>query len=145
MKTASWILLTLATLLIILGGLGSTFIAYFGAPSADAITPTTTLESLQVSEETATALRGRRGTAGAFAIAFASLLLFVILGPYRKGSLWAWWAILCSTSLLAGFAALRIPALGISQGASTYGILLVVVIIGLLLDVSRLTNRPGAE
>lgn len=144
MRTASWILLTLVTLLIALGGLGSTFIAYFGAPSADAITPSMTLESLQVGEETATALRGRRGTAGAFAIAFASLLLFVILGPYRKGSLWAWWAILCSTSLLAGFAALRIIALGTSQGVSTYGILLAVVVIGLLLDVKRLTSG-GAE
>jgi hypothetical protein len=144
MRTASWILLTLATLLIVLAGLGSAFIAYFGAPSADIITPGTTLEGLQVSEEAATALRGRRGTAGALAIAYASLLLFVILGPYRKGALWAWWAILCSTALLAGFAALRIPALGTTQGVSEYGILLAVVLIGLLLDVKRLTSG-GAE
>jgi hypothetical protein len=143
MKTISWILLTVVVLLIGLAGLGSTYIAYFGAASNDVITSSTTLENLQITEETATALRGRRGTAAAFALGFVTLLLFVILGPYRKGALWAWWAILCSTATVAGFMLLRIPALGTSQGATTGGFLLVAVLVGLLLDVRRLTGRKG--
>ena len=145
MKTASWILLTVVALLIVLPSMGSTFIAYFGAASNDVITGSTTLEDLQINEEAATALRGRRGTAAAFGLGFATLLLFVILGPYRKGALWAWWAILCSTAVVAGLMLLRIPALGTSQGATTGGILLVAVLVGLLLDVRRLTSRQGAE
>lgn len=145
MKTASWILLTLVASLIILGSLGSMFIAYFGAPANDIISRTTTLEDLQVDEETAKALRGRRGTAAAFGAGFATLSLFVILGPYRKGEAWAWWGLLCSTVVLAGYMLLRIPALGISQGASTGGLILVVVLVGLLLDIKRLKDRAIDE
>lgn len=144
MRTASWILLSLITVLIILGGLGSMFIAYFGDASADIILPSTSLESLQVDDEVATALRGRRATAAAFGLGFSTLLLFVILGPYRKGALWAWWAILCSTAVVSCIMLLRVPVLSTSQGASTGGLILVAVIVGLLLDIKRLTSRPSS-
>jgi hypothetical protein len=126
------------------GSLASVFIAYFGPASNDVISASATLESLQLDEEVATALRGRRGTAGAFSLAFATLLLFVIVGPYRKGACWAWWAILCSTAVLAGTMMLRVPVLGTWQGASTGGLLFVLVAVGLLLDVKRLSTSQGS-
>lgn len=145
MKTASWILLTLVAALIVLGSLGSMFVAYFGDASIDVILPSTSLADLQVGNETAAALRGRRATAAAFGLGFSTLLLFVILGPYRKGGLWAWWAILCSTVAVSGIMLLRVPVLGISQGASTGGLILVVVLVGLLLDIKRLIGRPSVS
>ncbi len=138
MRLVSWILLTLAILLFALGSFASIFVAYVAPPSNDGITPSVTLESLGLDSDVATALRGRRGTAAALGMALATLLLCVILGPYRKGQVWAWWAILLAVAVFAAFTALRIPTLGTSQGVSTAVILLVVVLVALLLDFRRL-------
>jgi hypothetical protein len=102
------------------------------------------LGDLSVDSEVATALRGRRGTAAAFSLAFTVFLLFTVLGPYRKGEVWSWWAILCSVAVLAGTTALRISALGTSQGVSTAGILFAIVVVALLLDVKRVT-KPASQ
>ena len=138
MKMASWIVLTIVGLLIALFSFGSMGVAYMGAASSDLITGTTSLADLSLSEDVATALRGRRGTAAAYGFAFATMFLIIVLGPYRKGEVWAWWALLCPTVVLVGILALRIPTLGASQGVSTGVVLLVAVGIGLLLDVRRL-------
>jgi hypothetical protein len=138
MRTLSWILLLVATALIALIGVGSVGIAYFAPASNDVITGSTSLGDLSLDDATATALRGRRGTAAACALGFAALLCFVVVGPYRKGAVWAWWAILCSTVILAGTILLRIPALDTTQGATTGGLLLGVVAIALILDIRRL-------
>ncbi len=141
MKIASWILIGLAILLFTLGSTASMVIAYMASPSLDAITPSATLDTLGLDSEVATAFRARRGTAAALGLSWAILLLCIILGPYRKGQVWAWWAILCSVAAFAGSTALRIPTLGTSQGVSTAVILLVVVVVGLLLDVRRLSQK----
>ena len=145
MRTISWILLTIGTLIVLLGSVGSAVIAYTAPESMDIIvaSSSTSLEDLGLSDEVSTALRGRRGTAAAYALGFASLMLWVILGPYRKGEVWAWWAILSSTLLLAVLAMLRIPAIGLTQGAMTGLYLLIVVVIGLLLDIRRLSVRQS--
>lgn len=145
MRTISWILLTIGTLIVLLGSVGSAFIAYTAPESMDIIvaSSSTSLEDLGLSDEVSTALRGRRGTAAAYALGFASLMLWVILGPYRKGEVWAWWAILSSTLLLAVLAMLRIPAIGLTQGAMNGLYLLIVVVIGLLLDIRRLSARQS--
>ena len=63
MRTVSWVLLAIVAVLLILGGLSSLTIAYFGAASSDVITGSTSLQDLNITPEAATALRGRRGTA----------------------------------------------------------------------------------
>lgn len=140
MKKLSWILLTVAVALVLMGGLASVLIAYFAPASNDQIIASATLADIGVSDEVATALRGRRATAGAFALAFGFLLLLVVIGPYRRGEVWAWWAILLSTIVLAFFTLLRIPALSLWQGALTGLYLFVVAAVALLLDVRRVSR-----
>ncbi len=144
MRSISWILLTVVAGLVVLGGLGSLAVAYFAPASNDIIVASTSLEDLNLGGEVEPALRGRRGTAAAYALGFSCLLLWVVLVPYRRGEIWAWWAILCSTLFLTVPLILRIPALGITQGATTGLYVLVIVILALLLDVRRLAaNTPG--
>jgi hypothetical protein len=86
----------------------------------------------------ATALRGIRGTAAAYAAAYAVLLLSVVAGPYRKGDRSSWWGILASAVMLFVFAALRQPYLGTTLGMGTPGIALGLVVLALVLDGGRL-------
>jgi hypothetical protein len=44
-------------------------------------------------EGVASALRGIRGTSAAFAAAYGVLFLAIVLTPYRRGDVWAWWAL----------------------------------------------------
>jgi hypothetical protein len=138
MRTTSWVLLLLVGILVVLGGIGSAVIAYLASGETDMITESISLNDMNVSQEASTALRGRRGTAAAYALGFAVLMLWVIVGPYRKGEIWSWWAILCSTTVLAAVIMLRIPSLNSSRGAMTGLLLLIVVVVALLLDVRRL-------
>lgn len=140
MRTVSWILLTIVAVLVVLGALSSFTIANFGSPSSDIITGSVSLQDLEISPEAARALRGRRATAAAFALGFGVLLLFVILGPYRNGAQWAWWAVLTSTVLLCAAILLRIVTLRTFQGAGTAGLILLVVVPALLLN---LAGRSG--
>ncbi len=140
MKTVSWILLAVLGVLILLGGLASMAVAYFADTTNDVIVGSISLQSLNQSEEVVSALRGRRGTAAAFSLGFATLLLFTVVGPYRRGEVWAWWAILCSVVVLAAVILMRIPLLGVSQGSSTGGVLLIFVGVALLLDIRRLSR-----
>ena len=91
-----------------------------------------------------TALRGIRGTSAAFGAAFAVMLLGTVLGPYRSGDTRAWWTILLATLAMALIVLARIPTLGVALGqggtsvAYTLGGL---IVLGLLLDVGRLSRR----
>jgi hypothetical protein len=98
MKTVSWVLLTLVGTLMLLGGLASASVAYRGAQERIAGVELRELASGR--EEVVTALRARRGTAAAYAAGFATLFLFVVLGPYRRGEIWSWWAVLVATLVL---------------------------------------------
>jgi hypothetical protein len=68
------------------------------------------------------------------------MFLLVVLIPYRRGEVWAWWAILIATLVLSVMIWLRVPTLGITLGASTGYTQLVIVVVALLLDVKRLAN-----
>ena len=138
MKTASWVLLAVAGALILLGSFASLFTAYTGGAS-DPITPRMTLEAVAAGRpEVATAIRARRGTAAAFAAAYAVLFLSVVLGPYRRGDTWSWWALLAAALTLGILIMARVPLIGTRAGAGTGLIQLVVVVVALLLDVRRL-------
>jgi hypothetical protein len=145
MKTASWVLLTIVGVLTVLGSLASLYTAYApGAAARDQVGPGTTVQDVgEWRAEVATLMRARRGTAAAFAAAYGVLFLAFVLGPYRRGDAYSWWAILAGALTLGLLTALRIPTLGTRSGAGTGFIQLAVVIVALLLDVNRVrTARP---
>ena len=141
MRTASWVLLAVVAVLMLLGGIASTYTAY--ANVEDNLLPGgPTVQDLEtMSPGLATALRGRRATAAAFALAYGVLLLFVAVVPYRRGDVWAWWAILAASLTLGLVIMARVPVLGTRLGAGTGLVQLGVVVLALLLDVRRL--RPA--
>jgi hypothetical protein len=138
MKKASWILLALVGALTLLGSLASLTVAYRGG--SDPLLPAgPTIEEVAAGRpEVHTALRARRATAAAYAAAYAALVLAVILGPYRRGDTWAWWALLTASVVLAVLVALRVPMLGTKAGVAAGLTQLAVVVVALLLDVRRL-------
>lgn len=136
MKTASWIILLVAGALILLASLASLRVAY--GSRQDRFGPATLTELTEGKPDVAIALRARRATAGAFAAGFATLFLAIVVVPYRRGEVWAWWAILAGTLVLSVLLLLRIPLLGTQQGAATGGILLAFVGLGLALGAGRL-------
>ena len=143
MKTASWILLAVVGALMLLGSFASLYTAYAtGAP--DPLTPSIMLDEVAAGRpEVATAIRARRGTAAAFAAAYAVLFLAVVLGPYRRGDAWSWWALLAAALTLGLLIMARVPALGTRAGAGTGLVQLVVVVAALLLDVRRVRPAPA--
>jgi hypothetical protein len=140
---ASWVLLLILTILIAFAAATSTATALGGGQ--ENLTPTVSLDQLSdLGPEVATAIRGRRATAATWALAYAILMSFVVLVPYRRGELWAWWALLLSLGLSQLVSIARVPALGaMSQGAGTAGILLAFALIGLLAGAPYLFSRRG--
>lgn len=116
MKTASWIILVVVGTLTLLGSLFSVGIAY-ASRTEDRIGPATLAELSVGRPEVATAVRARRATAAAYGAGFATLFLAIALGPYRRGDVWAWWALLAGTLVVAVLILLRVPLLGINLGA----------------------------
>ena len=143
MKKASWVLLTVVGALMLLGSFASLYTAY-SHDAPDPIGPGATVADVEAwRPEVATAIRARRGTAAAFAAAYAVLFLSVVLGPYRRGDAWSWWALLAAALTLGILIAARVPALGTRAGAGTGLVQLAVVIVALLLDVKRLRTAPA--
>ncbi len=138
MRKASWILLVVMGALMLAGSLGSLSVAYSGARDEFGLGGPTVDDVAAWNPEIATAIRARRGTAASFAAAYAVLFLAIVLGPYRRGDTWAWWALLAGAATLAVLGIVRIPLLGTRLGAFTGAIPLVVTVIALLLDVRRL-------
>ena len=147
MKTASWVILAVGTVLVLLGSLASVGVAYFAAPTVDQTVPGTSVQKLGTdagNPELTTALRARRGTAAAYAVAYGVLLLFIVLVPYRRGDVWAWWAVLAGALTVFLLYALRVPTLGTKQGVGIPAALqLGVMAVGLLLDASRLGAKKA--
>ena len=136
LRIISWVLLTLLCAMTLLFSVGSAGVGY--SNGEDQFGEMTLAELTQGNEQVAKLIHGRRITAASFAAAYATLLLLVVLIPYRRGEVWAWWAILIATLVLSLMIWLRVPTLGITLGATTGYTQLVVVIVALLLDVKRL-------
>jgi hypothetical protein len=137
MRIASWVLLALVGGLNLLASLGSSWVAYQTAQ--DQIGPVSLSELAGGRPEVATAIRARRGTAAAWAAGFATLFLSIVLGPYRRGDVWAWWTLLAGTLVVALILLARIPFLGTRGGGAGAGAVLIsAVVVALLLDVRRL-------
>jgi hypothetical protein len=137
MKTASWILLALAGALTLLGAVGSIVVAYASVED-DQIGPVTLSDLAAGRPDVAAALKARRATAASYAAGFATLILATTLGPYRRGDVWAWWALLLGTVVMSALSLLRVPFIDTRAGAGTALVTLVVVGLGLALDAGRL-------
>ncbi len=84
------------------------------------------------------ALRGIRGTSAAYAGAFAVLFLAIVFGPYKRGEVWAWWALMVASLLHAAIVLPRLVFVDTTLGVGPAVAQGVVVIVALLLDASRL-------
>jgi hypothetical protein len=144
LRTASWLLLTFVGGFTLLVSFVSAFLAYRG------FYPIGGLPVAEVAagrEGILTALRGIRGTSAAFGAAFAVMFLGTVLGPYRRGDVRSWWTILIATLTMALIVLARIPTLGVAlgQGGTQAGYTLGgLIVLGLLLDVGRLSRADGA-
>jgi len=140
LRTMSWALLVVVGGLILLGALVSMQLAYWGMFPVGGVS----IENIAGGQtEVLLGLRGARGTAAGWAAAWATLFLFVVVGPYRRGDVTTWWGILASALVLGVVVVLRVPVLGIQAGTATPLFLLVIVIVALLLDVKRLAQPPS--
>lgn len=139
LRMISWILLALVGGLTLLAALASVSVAYFQAD--DPMGGVVPLSELAADNPAvATMLRARRGTSAAFGTGYALLFLMIVLVPYRRGDVWAWWALLIGTVATAGIILLRNPVLGTNLGLGAATVPLAVVVVALLLDVSRLKS-----
>jgi len=140
MKKASWIVLTVAGTAFIVISLVSAIHAYNKGDDYG-------IGGVRVSkvaagrEAVATALRGIRGTSAAFATAYGVLFLAIVLTPYRRGDVWAWWALFAGSSTVLVIALLRIPFLDTTLGVSAGATQFTLTMVGLLLDVRRVKSR----
>jgi hypothetical protein len=151
MKTASWVLLALAGALTLLVSLNSARRAY--ATDRDQIGPARLSELSVGRPEVATAVRARRATAAAYGAGFGTLFLLVSVGPYRRGDVWAWWALLVGMLGVSVLILLRVPLLeirlfgsSVEVGAGTARASLIQLLIagvGLALGADRLRKGSG--
>jgi len=139
---ASWVILVFVLAATTLLALQSLRIAYLN--SQDHITPTysyTNVREATGNEDAVKALQGRRATAATWALGYGLLGLIVVLGPYRRGERWAWWALLVSLGLSQLLSLLRAVMLGTTQGIQAPSILLAFTLLALLAAVPRLFRR----
>jgi hypothetical protein len=71
------------------------------------------------------------------------LFLYIALVPYRRGDVWSWWALLAGALTLGVVIMARVPLLDTRLGAGTGLLQLAIVVVGLLLDVRRVTGGAG--
>jgi|SRR5216117_477334 len=152
MKTASWVLLALAGVATLVISLVSAARAY--GTYNDHIGGASVSELSAGRPEVETAVRSRRATAAAYGAGFGMLFLLVAVGPYRRGEVWAWWALLVGMLVVSVLILLRVPLLGIRLAGSSTAvgegtavaslIQLLIVGVGLALGAGRLRQgRPG--
>ena len=139
MRKASWIVLTVVGVLTLVASLASAYLAYSGIFYAIGGVAVSKVADGRPGLEAA--LRGVRGTSAAYAAAFATLYLFVVLGPYRRGERWAWWAILFTMMALVLLTFVRVLAFDVRSGLGGAAIQGGLILVALLLDVGRI-KRP---
>lgn len=151
MRTASWVLLAFVGVATLFFSLLSAERAYgtyndnFGGASMS--------ELAAGRPDVDTALRSRRATAAAYSAGFATLFLLIAIGPYRRGEVWAWWALLAGILMVAVVILLRMPLLhtgfgGSSGGGANNGALVQLGLsgLGLALGAGRLRRgQPGGS
>jgi hypothetical protein len=69
------------------------------------------------------------------------LFLAMVLGPYRRGDVWAWWALFAGSMTVLAIVLLRVPFLDTTLGNSAAATQFALAMVGLLLD-ARPLKRP---
>jgi hypothetical protein len=149
MRTASWVVLAVAAIASLAYSLLSAERAY--GTYDDTIGGVRLSELATGRPAVDTALRSRRATAAAYSAGFATLMLVIVVGPYRRGEVWAWWALLVGMLVVAVVVLLRVVVLdtglgGSVGGVTASGVLLqaALVAVGLALGAGRLRHLPGS-
>lgn len=137
LRTASWVVLAVVGVLVLLVSLISANLAYRGDFPIGGVA---IADVASGRDAVLVGLRGARGTAAAWGAAWAALFLAVVTGPYRRGDVASWWGILVSLIALGAVAGARVLFTGGQAGTGTPLVLLVVVLLALLLDVKRLSG-----
>jgi hypothetical protein len=137
LRTVSWVLLAVVGVLTLLVSFTSANLAYNGMYPVGGVSID---DIAQGREAVLTGLRGVRGTSAAWAAAWATLFLVVVLGPYRRGDVATWWGILASVLVMSAVVALRVVLLDTQAGTGTALVLLLLVLLALLVDVKRLVG-----
>jgi len=137
LRTASWILLALVGVMVLLVSMISANLAYRGDYPVGGVSIADIASGRDAVLE---GLRGSRGTAAAWGAAWAALFLSVVLGPYRRGDVATWWGLLASALVLGAVVGARVLFIKSQAGTGTALVILVVVLVALLLDVKRLTG-----
>ncbi len=136
LRTASWVLLAVMGAFVLFVSLVSTNLGYRGGYDIGGIS----VEDVAAGRPAVlSALRGIRGTSAAYAGAYAVLFLAIVMGPYRRGETWAWWALLSALLTIAVLVVLRVPLLGATLGIGPALVQCAVGVVALLLDVRRLS------
>ncbi|MGH9824060.1 MAG: hypothetical protein ACREDR_12505 [Blastocatellia bacterium] len=137
-----WASLGLLMLLVagmLLGSFNSVMVAYRGAPDHLAGVGFDEIRALPGGGDNAVkAIRARRATAATWAMAYAILMALVVLGPYRQGKRWAWWALLVSLGLPNLISLARVPLIGTTSGALPSAIGLAILLLGLLAGAPKM-------
>lgn len=143
LNTASWIVLAFVGVATLALSLLSAQRAY--GTYNDRIGGTSVSELSVGRPDLDTAIRARRATAAAYAAGFAMLFFLICVGPYRRGDVWAWWALLAGMLVVSLLILLRVPLLdtgvsGAAGGGTAAGALtqLLLVGVGLALGAGRL-------
>jgi hypothetical protein len=142
LRTVSWVVLAVIGVLTLLVAFLSAQLAYWGEYSVGGVA---IKEIAAGNDSVLNGLRGVRGTSAAWGAAWAVLFLAVVLGPYRRGDVTSWWGILASALVLGVVVALRVLVLGTQVGTGTALVLLVLIILGLLIDVKRLSQAESTR
>jgi len=148
MKTASWGVIAFAGIVLLFFSLLSAKRAY--GTFNDQMGGVSVAKLSEGRPDVDTAVRSRRATAAAFSTGFATLLLLITFIPYRRGEVWAWWALAIGMLVVAVVILLRVPLLGTGLGGSSGGgtasgsiTLLVLVGVGLALGAGRLRQSSN--
>jgi hypothetical protein len=92
-------------------------------------------------DETVKAIRGRRLTAATWALAYAVLFAWVVLGPYRRTEKWAWWILMASLIIPQVISIARLLFIGTTAGTLPSALLLGFGLLGLMAGVPRFFLR----
>jgi hypothetical protein len=137
LRTASWVLLAVIGVLVLLVSMISANLAYRGDYPVGGVSIG---EIASGRDAVLEGLRGVRGTSAAWAAAWAVLFLAVVVGPYRRGDVASWWGVLGSVLVLGAVVGARVLFLTSQAGTGAALVILVLVLVALLLDVKRLSG-----
>jgi hypothetical protein len=137
LRTASWVLLAVIGVLVLLVSMISANLAYRGDYPVGGVSIG---EIASGRDAVLEGLRGVRGTSAAWAAAWAVLFLAVVVGPYRRGDVASWWGVLGSVLVLGAVVGARVLFLTSPAGTGAALIILILVLVAVLLDVKRLSG-----